>query len=87
MYGTSKLFNPLSRISEPLPIKLRALPQSFWQQPNQANPLPPGSVYSTLPPLPGQAQVFTLHCSLRATPYVPIRLIKHYLPVLFSTYG
>ncbi len=35
-------------------MKLRALPQSFWQQPNQANPLPPGSVYSTLPPLPGQ---------------------------------
>ena len=35
-------------------MKLRALPQSFWLQPNQANPLPPGSVYSTLPPLPGQ---------------------------------
>ena len=35
-------------------MKMRALPQSFWQQPNQANPLPPGSVYSTLPPLPGQ---------------------------------
>lgn len=35
-------------------MKLRALPQSFWQQPNHANPLPPGSVYSTLPPLPGQ---------------------------------
>ena len=35
-------------------MKMRALPQSFWQQPNQANPLPPGSVFSTLPPLPGQ---------------------------------
>jgi hypothetical protein len=35
-------------------MKMRALPQSFWLQPNQANPLPPGSVYSTLPPLPGQ---------------------------------
>ena len=36
-------------------MKLRALPQSFWQQPNQANPLlPPGSAFSTLPPLPGQ---------------------------------
>ena len=35
-------------------MKLRALPQSFWQQPNHANPLAPGSVYSTLPPLPGQ---------------------------------
>jgi len=40
---------------EPLPMKLRALPQSFWQQPNVANPLSPGAVYSTLPPLPGQA--------------------------------
>eukprot|EP00090_Calanus_glacialis_P000500 TRINITY_DN10302_c0_g1_i1.p1 TRINITY_DN10302_c0_g1~~TRINITY_DN10302_c0_g1_i1.p1 ORF type:complete len:412 (-),score=97.72 TRINITY_DN10302_c0_g1_i1:1088-2323(-) len=40
---------------EPLPMKMRALPQSFWQQPNNANPLSPGAVYSTLPPLPGQA--------------------------------
>ena len=36
-------------------MKLRALPQSFWQQPNLANPLSPGAVYSRLPPLPGQA--------------------------------
>ena len=36
-------------------MKMRALPQSFWQQPNNANPLSPGAVYSTLPPLPGQA--------------------------------
>ena len=35
-------------------MKMRALPQSFWQQPNLENPLPPGSVFSTLPPLPGQ---------------------------------
>ena len=42
-------------IPEPLPMKLRALPQSFWQQPNLANPLSPGAVYSRLPPLPGQA--------------------------------
>ncbi len=42
------------RCSEPLPMKLRALPQSFWLQPNQAAPVSPGSVYSTLPPLPGQ---------------------------------
>ena len=35
-------------------MKLRALPQSFWQQPNLANPLSPGAVYSRLPPLPGQ---------------------------------
>ena len=34
---------------------MRALPQSFWQQPNNANPLSPGAVYSRLPPLPGQA--------------------------------
>jgi len=39
---------------EPLPMKLRSLPQSFWQQPNVENPLSPGAVYSTLPPLPGQ---------------------------------
>jgi len=38
--------------SEPLPMKQRALPQSFWQQPNLANPQPPGIIYSTLPPLP-----------------------------------
>ena len=36
-------------------MKMRALPQSFWQQPNNANPLSPGAVYSVLPPLPGQA--------------------------------
>ena len=33
-------------------MKQRALPQSFWQQPNLANPQPPGIIYSTLPPLP-----------------------------------
>ena len=32
-------------------MKQRALPQSFWQQPNVANPQPPGIIYSTLPPL------------------------------------
>ena len=36
-------------------MKMRALPQSFWQQPNNANPLSPGAVYSRLPPLPGPA--------------------------------
>ena len=40
------------QFSEPLPMKQRALPQSFWQQPNLANPQPPGIIYSTLPPLP-----------------------------------
>ncbi|CAL4139232.1 unnamed protein product [Meganyctiphanes norvegica] len=34
---------------EPLPMKLRALPQSFWLQPNKNNNLPPSC--STLPPL------------------------------------
>ena len=33
-------------------MKQRALPQSFWQQPNVANPHPPGIVCSALPPLP-----------------------------------
>merc|ERR1712107_717251 len=33
-------------------MKLRSLPQSFWQQPNVENPLSPGAVYSTLPPFP-----------------------------------
>lgn len=37
---------------EPLPMKQRALPQSFWQQPNNANPQPPGIVCAALPPLP-----------------------------------
>lgn len=35
-------------------MKMRSLPQSFWQQPNVENPLSPGAVFSTLPPLPGQ---------------------------------
>jgi len=38
-------------VSEPLPMKLRALPQSFWQQPNNTNSLSPGAVYPVLPPL------------------------------------
>jgi hypothetical protein len=32
-------------------MKLRALPQSFWQQPNHPNSLSPGTVYPVLPPL------------------------------------
>jgi hypothetical protein len=32
-------------------MKLRALPQSFWQQPNHTNCLSPGVVYPVLPPL------------------------------------
>ncbi len=44
--------NETDPISEPLPMKQRALPQSFWQQPNVSNPQPPGVVCSNLPPLP-----------------------------------
>jgi hypothetical protein len=36
---------------DPLPMKLRALPQSFWQQPNVVNTVPPGSMYTVLPPV------------------------------------
>ena len=36
---------------EPLPMKLRALPQSFWQQPNAVNSASPGTMYAVLPPL------------------------------------
>lgn len=36
---------------DPIPMRLRALPQSFWQQPNTVNPASPGSMYSVLPPL------------------------------------
>ena len=32
-------------------MKLRALPQSFWQQPNHTNCLSPGAIYPILPPL------------------------------------
>ncbi|GAB6019269.1 hypothetical protein CHUAL_000869 [Chamberlinius hualienensis] len=36
---------------EPLPMKLRALPQSFWQQPNATIDISPGQIYAKLPPL------------------------------------
>ncbi|XP_023227613.1 uncharacterized protein LOC111628119 [Centruroides sculpturatus] len=36
---------------EPLPMKLRALPQSFWQQPNNASNVSPAIVVPMLPPL------------------------------------
>jgi len=32
-------------------MKQRALPQSFWQQPNVVNAVPPSSIYASLPPL------------------------------------
>ncbi|XP_012944291.1 uncharacterized protein DDB_G0271670 [Aplysia californica] len=36
---------------EPLPMKLRALPQSFWQQPNVAHQVSPATLFPILPPL------------------------------------
>ncbi|XP_064642546.1 uncharacterized protein LOC135496905 [Lineus longissimus] len=36
---------------EPLPMRLRALPQSFWQQPNKPQVCSPASVFPSLPPL------------------------------------
>ncbi|GFN75878.1 hypothetical protein PoB_000238400 [Plakobranchus ocellatus] len=39
---------------EPLPMKLRALPQSFWQQPNVAQQVSPATLFPILPPLPNK---------------------------------
>lgn len=36
---------------EPLPMKLRALPQSFWQQPDETSGVSPAMGVSVLPPL------------------------------------
>ncbi|XP_059142094.1 mucin-2-like [Physella acuta] len=36
---------------DPLPMKLRALPQSFWQQPNVAHQVSPATLFPILPPL------------------------------------
>lgn len=36
---------------EPLPMRLRALPQSFWKQPNNPIAISPGNIFSSLPPL------------------------------------
>ncbi|XP_076306656.1 uncharacterized protein LOC143223094 [Tachypleus tridentatus] len=36
---------------DPLPMKLRALPQSFWQQPNNSIDISPAFVVPVLPPL------------------------------------
>nr|CAD7198349.1 unnamed protein product [Timema douglasi] len=42
---------PLTTCSDPLPMRLRALPQSFWQQPNKPTSLSPGAIFPVLPPL------------------------------------
>lgn len=36
---------------DPIPMRLRALPQSFWKQPNNPASLSPGNLFSSLPPL------------------------------------
>ncbi|KAK3105020.1 hypothetical protein FSP39_015310 [Pinctada imbricata] len=36
---------------EPVPMRLRALPQSFWKQPNIPNPVSPANILPSLPPL------------------------------------
>ena len=48
--GNESILKPISNKAkrEPLPMRLRALPLSFWQQPNQPN-VSPGTMY--LPPL------------------------------------
>lgn len=38
---------------DPVPMRLRALPQSFWKQPNNPPALSPGNIFSSLPPLSG----------------------------------
>ena len=40
-------------VSDPVPMRLRALPQSFWKQPNIPPALSPGNIFSSLPPLSG----------------------------------
>lgn len=37
--------------TEPVPMRLRALPQSFWKQPNVPNPVSPAPLFPSLPPL------------------------------------
>lgn len=37
--------------SEPVPMRLRALPQSFWKQPNSPVNVSPGNLFPSLPPL------------------------------------
>nr|CAD7428689.1 unnamed protein product [Timema monikensis] len=47
--GSSK--NKNKNKKDPLPMRLRALPQSFWQQPNKPTSLSPGAIFPVLPPL------------------------------------
>ncbi|RUS73953.1 hypothetical protein EGW08_018291, partial [Elysia chlorotica] len=52
-------FSPCCLV-EPLPMKLRALPQSFWQQPNVAHQVSPATLFPILPPLPNKDTEETL---------------------------
>jgi len=36
---------------EPVPMRMRALPQSIWQEPNIPHNVSPATVYPVLPPL------------------------------------
>ena len=48
----STLTSPCSNISDPIPMRLRSLPQSFFQQPNSIKSSSLGqNTYSRLPPL------------------------------------
>ncbi|KAK2143947.1 hypothetical protein LSH36_798g01028 [Paralvinella palmiformis] len=38
-------------VSDPVPMRMRALPQSFWQQPNVPQNVSPAMAYPILPPL------------------------------------
>jgi hypothetical protein len=38
-------------IAEPIPMRMRALPQSMWQEPNVPHNVSPATVYPVLPPL------------------------------------
>ncbi|CAD5124800.1 DgyrCDS13063 [Dimorphilus gyrociliatus] len=46
-----KLCKPRHKEPKPLPMRLRAFPQSFWQQPNRPSHVSPAVNYPILPPL------------------------------------
>ncbi|XP_046994333.1 uncharacterized protein LOC124606396 [Schistocerca americana] len=76
--------------AEPLPMKLRALPQSFWQQPNAAGGLSPGAVYPVLPPLcckdddgAGLCEVVDLAPDGALDPYIGLGVLCFPAPATF----
>jgi len=38
-------------LTDPVPMRMRALPQSMWQEPNIPHNVSPATVYPVLPPL------------------------------------